>query len=160
MTLKKWSYPQILAFLNHHPEALTRDGREPDLFARQKTHMMKPTTFGLLVFFCHWTNSGRVLLVCNEEDEKVIGGNLEDIIHSQEFKWFQWLTGRKVPGDLYHVMPCHETRWSHGCVSFCFSSGEAWNKVLKYLSTQESSWVPWIFRDYIWSHLSDPKVPI
>ena len=111
-------------------------------------------------FFCHWTNSGRVLLVCNEEDEKVIGGNLEDIIHSQEFKLFQWLTGRKVPGDLYHVMPCHETRWSHGCVSFCFSSGEAWNKVLKYLSTQESSWVPWIFRDYIWSHLSDPKVPI
>eukprot|EP00434_Breviolum_minutum_P007397 symbB.v1.2.006528.t1/scaffold389.1/size214891/3 len=41
---------------------------------------------GLAQLAAALTRDGRVLLVCNEEDEKVIGGNLEDVMEAQNWK--------------------------------------------------------------------------
>jgi len=41
---------------------------------------------GLVQLAAALTRDGRVLLVCNEEDEKVIGGKLEDVMEAQNWK--------------------------------------------------------------------------
>ncbi|CAJ1417733.1 unnamed protein product [Effrenium voratum] len=43
-------------------------------------------TEGLIQLAAALTPDGRILLVCNEEDEEVIGGKLEDVLEAQEYK--------------------------------------------------------------------------